>query len=413
MVLAAPGAESATAAGSKSFRASKLRQGKLLFKLRVDATRIRSARLRAGHTRRRLAVRRVRAAARRGELRVRAPRAVRTRVKRARGGRARRRLARLAARQSRLVVSTAVLKAPAGSTTRRGGPRWTSAACRVPPAARWVAPVGLDSNPGTREQPWRTLAHAEAAARPGDTVVLRPGTYGARGTVTALARSGSAAARISFVAEPGAPAPRILGQLRVEGNHRRLCGLLFEGPTGPVPKGTASSKGGEDVQVWIMGDGVELSRSEVRGNRWHAGVYLYEAKDARIVGNWVHDNGQFGNPAMANLDHGIYFESGSGLVADNLIEHNLAHGVQLYPEPARVTVRNNIITGHGRAAIIFGERAAANQVVGNLITGNHEGVRTWELSGTGNAVRDNRIWSNRNGAFVDPAPLSLSGNWIR
>jgi hypothetical protein len=306
-----------------------------------------------------------------------------------------------------------VVNAPAESTVRPSDSSWTAGACSVPPAARYVAPFGLDSNPGTEGQPWRTLAHAESEARPGDTVVIRSGTYGARGTVTALDRDGTAAAPISFVAQPGEPAPTILGQLRVEGDHRRLCGLLFQGPTGPVANGTASSEGGEDVQVWIMGDGVELARSEVRGNRWHAGVYLYEAKHARVVGNYVHDNGQFGNPAMANLDHGIYFESGSGLVADNLIEHNVAHGVQLYPEPANVTVRNNTITGHGRAAIIFGEQASANDIVGNVITGNHEGVRAWELTGAGNVVRDNRLWGNPNGNFVGAAPLSRGGNWIR
>jgi Right handed beta helix region/Protein of unknown function (DUF1565) len=412
-VVALVGPETA-AAGSKSFRASELNRGALVFKLnRVDAARIRAARLSAGQTRRRLAVGRVRAAARRGALRVRAPRAVRRRLERTSGGRARRLMARRAASQARLVVSTAVEDAPGGSEALPPEPVWTPQGCAVPSGAHYVAPNGLDSNPGTREQPWRTLAHAESAARPGDTVVIRTGTYGARGTVTALDRNGTAAAPISFVAQPGEPAPTILGQVRVEGNHRRLCGLLFEGPTGPVPNGTASSKGGEDVQVWIMGDDVELSRSEVRGNRWHAGVYLYRALNARIVGNYVHDNGQFGKPAMANLDHGIYFESGSGLIADNLIEHNVAHGVQLYPEPSNVTVRNNTITGHGRAAIIFGERASANEVVDNVITGNHEGIRTWELTGAGNVVRSNRIWGNANGNFVDVGPLSLGGNWVR
>jgi Periplasmic copper-binding protein (NosD) len=404
----------AAAAGSKSFRASELDRGALVFKLnRVDATRIRGARFRAGHTRRRLALRRVRAAARRGALRVRAPRAVRRRLERIRSGRARRVMARRTASRARLVVSTAVANVPGESKGPPPEPVWTQEGCAVPSGARYVAPSGVDSGPGTRDQPWRTLAHAESAARPGDTVVIRTGTYGARGTVTELNRNGTATAPISFVAQPGEPAPTILGQVRVEGNHRRLCGLLFEGPTGPVANGTASSKGGEDVQVWIMGDDVELSRSEVRGNRWHAGIYLYKALNARLVGNYVHDNGQFGKPSMANLDHGIYFESGSGLIADNLIEHNLAHGVQLYPEPSNVTVRNNTITGHGRAAIIFGEQASANEVVDNVITGNHEGIRTWELTGAGNAVRGNRIWANANGNFVDVGPLSLGGNSVR
>ena len=305
------------------------------------------------------------------------------------------------------------VRSPTAPPSPQPEPAWRPAACPVPAGARYVAPSGHDSNPGSREQPWRTLAKTEAAAGPGQTVVLRAGSYGARGTVTRLARSGSPGAPISFVSEPGEPAPTILGQVRVEGDHRRLCGLRFEGPTGPIANGTASSEGGEDVQLWIMGDQVELTRSEVLGNRWHAGVYLFRAEQTRLIGNYIHDNGQFGRPAMANLDHGIYFESGSGLIADNLIEHNLAHGIQLYPGPANVTVRGNTITGHGRAAIIFGERAAANDVVDNLITGNHEGIRTWQLSGTGNVVRGNRLWGNRNGHVVDATSLSLSGNRIQ
>jgi hypothetical protein len=47
----------------------------------------------------------------------------------------------------------------------------------VPAGARWVATDGDDTGPGTETQPWRTLAHAVAAAPGGATVVLRGGTY--------------------------------------------------------------------------------------------------------------------------------------------------------------------------------------------------------------------------------------------
>lgn len=48
-----------------------------------------------------------------------------------------------------------------------------------------------------------------------------------------------------------------------------------------------------------------------------------------------------------------------------------------------------------------------------MIAGNHEGIHTWQLTGSGNVVRQNRLWANRNGNFVDPGPLLLIDNWIR
>src|SRR5215218_8104553 len=43
----------------------------------------------------------------------------------------------------------------------------------------YVTSRGSNSNPGTRHAPWRTIAKALRAARPGDTVIFRAGTYGA------------------------------------------------------------------------------------------------------------------------------------------------------------------------------------------------------------------------------------------
>jgi hypothetical protein len=45
-------------------------------------------------------------------------------------------------------------------------------------AADWfVAPSGDDRSPGSRGKPFATLARAQAAASPGDTVQLRGGVY--------------------------------------------------------------------------------------------------------------------------------------------------------------------------------------------------------------------------------------------
>src|SRR5438309_187585 len=48
----------------------------------------------------------------------------------------------------------------------------------------YVAPSGSDSNPGTIAKPLRTLARAVAGAGPGDTIVLKDGTYGNEGHIS-------------------------------------------------------------------------------------------------------------------------------------------------------------------------------------------------------------------------------------
>jgi hypothetical protein len=47
----------------------------------------------------------------------------------------------------------------------------------VAASAYYVAPNGNDSAAGTQAAPWASIAHAQAVARPGDTVYFRGGTY--------------------------------------------------------------------------------------------------------------------------------------------------------------------------------------------------------------------------------------------
>ncbi len=57
-------------------------------------------------------------------------------------------------------------------------------------AANWyVSPAGNDTGDGSAAHPWRTIAHAAAAAlQPGDQVLIAPGTYA---EAVALTRSGA------------------------------------------------------------------------------------------------------------------------------------------------------------------------------------------------------------------------------
>jgi len=72
----------------------------------------------------------------------------------------------------------------------------------VPHAAAvyYVAVSGSDENPGTQDSPWKTFAHAVAIVEPGDTVLVRGGTYFER---LVPQTSGADGAPIVFSAYPG------------------------------------------------------------------------------------------------------------------------------------------------------------------------------------------------------------------
>lgn len=278
----------------------------------------------------------------------------------------------------------------------------------VPSDAHYVSSsTGNDAWPGTKAQPWRTLAKAADSARAGDFVVLLPGTYGALGTTTNISRSGTPSEPIVFTSEPGSARAVVRGYVRITGSHLHIDSLLFDGPTGPVLSKTSSNPGGEEVQVSIMNNSnVELSHSEVRENAWHAGVYVYNATDIRIRSNYIHDNG---DPVTGpNLDHGIYWCSGSGTIANNLVEDNVAYGLHLYPDAANVVASHNTIVGQGRGGIIVANDSAGNQLINNLVADNKMyGIRAYELSGPDNVGRNNLVWNN--GTNLSGSGIALSG----
>ena len=63
-----------------------------------------------------------------------------------------------------------------------------------------VSPGGNDGNPGTREAPFATIAHAAERVKPGDTVKIGPGLY--REQIT-FRKSGKKDAPITFLGSRG------------------------------------------------------------------------------------------------------------------------------------------------------------------------------------------------------------------
>jgi parallel beta-helix repeat protein len=305
-------------------------------------------------------------------------------------------VARIALERIRLVVAFGPTPPVARAAVTGPLPSFSSALPAIPADAHYVSPRGDDSNPGTQQQPWKTLDKATSAPQPGDTVVFEAGTYGSRGVRVNWNAGGTSSAPITFIGDPSGQRPRILGYTVMYGAHVRVYNLLFDGPTGRVGPTTSDNPGGEEVMIWTQAADITIASSEIRNSHWHSGIYLTGADGVKLINNYIHNNGDFSDPAQSNLDHGIYWADGSGgLVADNLVSHNLADGVQLYPNATNVTVEDNTIVGNGKSGVIIAQDAARNRVVDNVVANNRDNsIRSWSLNGTGNLVEHNLVWNN-------------------
>jgi hypothetical protein len=70
------------------------------------------------------------------------------------------------------------------------------------PSEWFVGPSGADTNPGTRQAPFKTLSKAHERAVAGNTIWVLPGNY-AYGTIQILQKSGAMGNPIRMQAEPG------------------------------------------------------------------------------------------------------------------------------------------------------------------------------------------------------------------
>lgn len=276
--------------------------------------------------------------------------------------------------------------------------------------ALYVSPSGSDSNPGTHAAPWRSLVKAVSAAPPGSTVVLGAGSYGAVGTRTNWTAAGTSAAPIAFLGDPNAPTrPTILGYNVMTGSHIRVWNLFFDGPTGVI-----AGENQQEVMIWAHAPDIQINDSEVAHSLWHAGIYVDNGDGDKLLGDYVHDNGNWSAPDQANEDQGIYWGGGSGgVIADNLVSHNYSFGIQLYPSADNVDVEWNTIVANGKSGVIVDASSAHNTVEHNIAAGNaQEGIRSGSsLTGTGNTVTGNFLWGNTQGnAGPDTAGLAWTAN---
>ena len=264
----------------------------------------------------------------------------------------------------------------------------------------YVAPYGDDANPGTFEQPWRTIGHAADVAGPGDTVYIRGGTYIEEVT---FSHSGDADSPITFAANPG-EAVTVQGSLTLaQGtSHLHLRGFAVTG-----------------YSIWgvtLLGDNRDVLLSGLDVSGGEAGVHftvgysgqppLYgPVEDVTLEDSRIHDvlytavdctPGPCNRMTFRRLEiYGAGLVGGASFGADGLAVER-GHDI---------LVEDCIIHDNGGDGIDLNSRDQEGNIPDilvrrNLVYRNHlQGVKLW----AGGRMENNAIW----GQGINPVVVGV------
>jgi parallel beta-helix repeat protein len=236
--------------------------------------------------------------------------------------------------------------------------------------ALYVAPNGNDSNNGSISSPFKTIDAASAAAKPGNTVYVRAGTY--TGNVRVQA-NGSAAQPITIKPYP---------------NEKVLL------------SGAGSQAGQEFVMIesssYVVFSGFEISSSA------DTGLAVFDSHHVTVSNNVVHDSYTQG----ILLESSVIQNSHDNSIVGNTVYHNVLQNAPV-----------------GKPNVIWAEGITASDSMNSLIIGNTvyenygEGIGALRSSNTqiiGNVARDNysvNIYlDNAPGTLVDRNLVYATGN---
>lgn len=240
----------------------------------------------------------------------------------------------------------------------------------------YVATTGSDTNPGTSEQPFRTIGRCASAAQAGDTCLVQAGTYNER---VSTFRSGTASNRIVIKGESAAK-PTVSG-FSINNAYITVEGFRISNT------GTAVTVSGanycEILNNEFLGaeEGIDMSGSptgcRIRGNWFHGSTVVSVLITLRGSGHVV-ENNEFGplvmhedifrpfgdnntirNNYFRNITSGatgghmdifqIYGGASDRRVTNLLFEQNFVNGwpgqawmVDCTPDSRLITVRNNV-----------------------------------------------------------------------
>jgi hypothetical protein len=269
----------------------------------------------------------------------------------------------------------------------------------------YVAPDGADSNPGTRNEPFRTLGRADAAAAPGYTIHVAPGTYKVSAPHTHSAgistlRSGTASARIKFISDVKWGAKIVVSGIgsawHSKGSYVDIEGFDISGTGrhGILADGANLTMTNNFIHDLTVSGGCTGSGGAAIDTNGGAGNVL-------IKGNLVR-NIAYAMIGKCNTVQGIYIANPNNTVVNNIVSGVAAVGIQQWHGATDSTIVNNtvfhckigILIGGGDAGTLPGgsknNYVANNIVYDNIAYGIVEGGKV----GGNNRYVDNLVHSS-------------------
>jgi parallel beta-helix repeat protein len=265
----------------------------------------------------------------------------------------------------------------------------------------YVATWGNDGWPGTETEPWATLQHAVETISPGDTILVRGGTYaGCR-----IEISGQAGAEKTLKNYPSETV--VVNTPGAECRHNSL--IEVENYAGTT-------------RHWVI-DGFELT------NAGRSGADLRDTEYVTVRNCFVHDSGVTGiftgfayyptfenNESCYNGEHGIY-QSNSGdypTVRGNTLHHNYSCGLHMNGDLSMGgdgtisygTIEKNVIyeNGTGGGSAINFDGGTDCTVTNNLVYRNYaSGISLYAIDGA--------VGSSRNLVYNNTFVMPSNGRW--
>jgi hypothetical protein len=266
----------------------------------------------------------------------------------------------------------------------------------LPADAFYVSPTGSDSGPGTVDSPWRTLRFALDSLQPGDTLVVRGGTYReVLGASTPL--------RIA----PGLPGQRIVVEA-YPGERPLLVGLLWlSNPSYWTIDGlnvTWRSGAWSTQQMVKLTNGVgwRLTDMEIWGAHSYADVLVAGTAAGRPA-RWRIDHSCIHDTVPSNglnQDHNLYVNTGLS-AGTGSVDHDVLFGARngenvkiggptVETGSANVTVSHDTFGDASQPLLVSGTSHGV-AITGNLVAEALRGVafRGYALRGRNVVARGN------------------------
>ncbi|HUI92419.1 MAG TPA: right-handed parallel beta-helix repeat-containing protein [Chitinivibrionales bacterium] len=228
--------------------------------------------------------------------------------------------------------------------------------------------TGSDTYAGTSAAPWKTLQHAADNVGPGDTVIVKPGTYAGFVMGWDNPENGTASAPIVFLAQTGA----IINSR----NNKTADGIDLEGASYIVLDGFIVKNAGTITRAGIRA--VTDTGAVIRDNSIDScgtwGILTGFAENVLIENNVC---------SRAVVQHGIYFSNSADhpVIRGNRVFSNNANGIHMNGDVSQggdgvisnALVENNIIYDNGRAggSGINCDGVKNSRFQNNLLYNNH------------------------------------------